>query len=99
MAQALARGTTETPRRKVEPFIRCSSLLINMCIPVFTCVQVRTVMNSARTRDRKILPQDGFNYSTTRMINKYLEVSTRARLWGWSRPYASAPGCSCNAAV
>ncbi|PNW85188.1 hypothetical protein CHLRE_03g175400v5 [Chlamydomonas reinhardtii] len=39
--------------------------------------KVRTVMNSARTRDRKILPQDGFNYSTTRMINKYLEGKTQ----------------------
>lgn len=33
-------------------------------------------MNSARTRDRKVLPQDAFNYSTTRMINKYLEGKT-----------------------
>ena len=41
--------------------------------------QVRTVMNSARTRDRKVLPQDGFNYSTTRMINKYLEGKTQVR--------------------
>lgn len=38
--------------------------------------QVRTVVNSARTKDRKVLMQDGFNYSTTRMINKYLEGKT-----------------------
>jgi hypothetical protein len=44
--------------------------------------QVRTVMNSARTRDRKVLPQDGFNYSTTRMINKYLEGKTQVRTAG-----------------
>ncbi|KAG2483453.1 hypothetical protein HYH03_017707 [Edaphochlamys debaryana] len=39
--------------------------------------KVRTVMNSARTRDRKVLPGDGFNYSTTRMINRYLEGKTQ----------------------
>jgi len=35
--------------------------------------KVRTCMNTARTKNRVILPTDGFNYSTTRMINKYLE--------------------------
>lgn len=45
-------------------------------------VQVRTTMNSARTRDRKVLPGDGFNYSTTRMINKYLEGKTQGEEMG-----------------
>ncbi|GIL43028.1 hypothetical protein Vafri_837 [Volvox africanus] len=39
--------------------------------------KVRNVMNAVRTRDRKVLPQDGFNYSTTRMMNKYLEGKTQ----------------------
>lgn len=39
--------------------------------------KVRTAMNGARTRSRKIQPSDGFNYSTTRMINKYLEGKTQ----------------------
>lgn len=35
--------------------------------------KVRTTMNVARTKNRHALSTDGFNYSTTRMINKYLE--------------------------
>lgn len=35
--------------------------------------KVRTAMHQARTRGRPITPSDGFNYSTTRLINKYLE--------------------------
>lgn len=38
--------------------------------------RVRSVMNTTRTRSRKVLPTDGFNYSTTRMMNKYLEGKT-----------------------
>ena len=38
--------------------------------------KVRTTMNSTRTKSRKVLPTDGFNYSTTRMMNKYLEGKT-----------------------
>ena len=39
--------------------------------------KVRTAMNQARTKSRVILPSDGFNYSTSRMINKYLEGKTQ----------------------
>ncbi|KAG1678199.1 hypothetical protein FOA52_016136 [Chlamydomonas sp. UWO 241] len=35
--------------------------------------RVRVAMQQARTKGRVIMPQDGFNYSTTRLINKYLE--------------------------
>ena len=34
-------------------------------------------MNQTRTKNRKVLFTDGFNYSTTRMINKYLEGKTQ----------------------
>ena len=39
--------------------------------------KVRSAMNKARTKSRVILPADGFNYSTTRMMNKYLEGKTQ----------------------
>ncbi len=39
--------------------------------------KVRTSMHNARTKGRVILPTDGFNYSTQRMINKYLEGKTQ----------------------
>lgn len=39
--------------------------------------KVRSAMNQTRTKSRVILPSDGFNYSTTRMINKYLEGKTQ----------------------
>lgn len=39
--------------------------------------KVRTSMNQARIKGRVILPTDGFNYSTARMINKYLEGKTQ----------------------
>jgi len=35
--------------------------------------KVRTSMHTSRTKNRKIMGSDGFNYSTTRMMNKYLE--------------------------
>ena len=38
--------------------------------------KVRTLMNQSRTKSRVIIPSDGINYSTARMINKYLEGKT-----------------------
>lgn len=38
--------------------------------------KVRTTMNSTRTKNRMVLPSDGFNGSTTRLLNKYLEGKT-----------------------
>ncbi|MEW5303608.1 MAG: hypothetical protein WDW36_006284 [Sanguina aurantia] len=35
--------------------------------------KVRSTMNNSRTKNRKVLPADGYNYSTTRMMNRYLE--------------------------
>jgi hypothetical protein len=34
-------------------------------------------MHDARTKGRVVLPTDGFNYSTSRLINKYLEGKTQ----------------------
>ena len=39
--------------------------------------KVRTSMHDARTKGRVILPTDGLNYSTQRMINKYLSGKTQ----------------------
>jgi len=39
--------------------------------------KVRNLMNMSRTKSRVILPSDGLNYSTARMINKYLEGKTQ----------------------
>ncbi len=39
--------------------------------------KVRTIMNQSRTKSKVILPSDGINYSTARMINKYLEGKTQ----------------------
>ncbi|KAJ9510214.1 hypothetical protein QJQ45_015693 [Haematococcus lacustris] len=39
--------------------------------------KVRTSMHTSRTRNRMVFSTDGFNYSTTRMINKYLEGKTQ----------------------
>jgi glucose-6-phosphate isomerase len=33
---------------------------------------VRTIIHMARSKHRFVNDSDGFNYSTTRMINKYL---------------------------
>jgi glucose-6-phosphate isomerase len=35
--------------------------------------KVRTTINACRTKHRSVSPQDGFNYSTTRLMAKYLE--------------------------
>ena len=34
--------------------------------------QVRTTVNTCRTKQRKVVPSDGFNHSTTRLMNRYL---------------------------
>lgn len=39
--------------------------------------KVRNLMNMSRTKSRVILPSDGLNYSTARIINKYLEGKTQ----------------------
>ncbi|GMH41089.1 hypothetical protein BSKO_08999 [Bryopsis sp. KO-2023] len=39
--------------------------------------KVRSIMNVTRTQDRKVRTDDGFNYSTTRLINKYLAGKNR----------------------
>lgn len=39
--------------------------------------QVRTTINACRTKHRSVSPQDGFNYSTTRLMAK---VSQRVML-------------------
>jgi hypothetical protein len=33
-------------------------------------LQVRTTINACRTKHRSVSPQDGFNYSTTRLMAK-----------------------------
>ena len=33
-------------------------------------LQVRTTLNTSRTKNRIVFSTEGFNYSTTRMINK-----------------------------
>ena len=38
--------------------------------------QCRTKMNEARTDDRLVDASDGFNYSTTKLLNKYLQGKT-----------------------
>eukprot|EP00798_Chlamydomonas_sp_ICE-L_P003462 gene3462-13521_t len=38
--------------------------------------RVRLTMSTTRTKGRRVLPSDGFNYSTTRMMNRYLEGKT-----------------------
>ncbi len=35
--------------------------------------RVRSTIHTCRTRNSVLLPSDGFNYATTRLINKYLE--------------------------
>ena len=37
--------------------------------------KVRTNMNSARTVHRRIKPADGFNHSTTRLLNRSAKLS------------------------
>jgi len=39
--------------------------------------RVREVMSAARNKQRLVEPSDGFNTSTQRMINKYLEGKTQ----------------------
>ena len=34
--------------------------------------QVRTTINTCRTKHRSVSPQDGFNYSTTRLMAKVI---------------------------
>jgi glucose-6-phosphate isomerase len=41
--------------------------------------KVRTKINEARNNNRFIAGSDGFNYSTTRMINKYLAGKEQVR--------------------
>ncbi len=41
--------------------------------------KVRTMIHTSRTRNRKVTLSDGFNYSTTRIMNKYLEGKTQVR--------------------
>ncbi len=44
---------------------------------------MRTKINEARNNNRFMAPSDGFNYSTTRMINKYLSGKKQvSRAWG-----------------
>jgi hypothetical protein len=45
--------------------------------PPPTRLQVRTTLNVSRTKNRHVFATDGFNYSTTRMMNKYLEGKTQ----------------------
>jgi len=35
-------------------------------------LQVRTTVHTCRTKHRKVTDNDGFNHSTTRLMNKYL---------------------------
>jgi glucose-6-phosphate isomerase len=39
--------------------------------------KIRTVMNASRTKNRGVVPSDGLNNSTTRLMNKYLEGKTQ----------------------
>jgi glucose-6-phosphate isomerase len=39
--------------------------------------KIRAMMNQSRTKSRVVFPSDGINYSTARMINKYLEGKTQ----------------------
>ena len=68
--------------------------------------KVRSVMNATRTKIRKVLPTDGFNYSTTRMMNKYLEgkttllypegTSSRVHAAGWTTRLLKTPQIVCQ---
>ena len=51
---------------------------------------MRTKINEARTGARFMAASDGFNYSTTRLINKYLAGKKQAR--PARRPSFSARG-------
>jgi hypothetical protein len=44
--------------------------------------KVRTKINEARNNNRFMANSDGFNYSTTRMINKYLAGKKQVRPGG-----------------
>ncbi len=61
--------------------------------------KVRNTMNTSRTRNRIILPSDGFNYSTTRMINKYLEGKTQMLYPEGELGTCKAWACPCRARV
>jgi len=39
--------------------------------------RVRTMINSTRTKSKRVTTGDGFNSSTTKMINRYLEGKTQ----------------------
>jgi glucose-6-phosphate isomerase len=39
--------------------------------------KVRSTIQQSRTKNRTVAITDGFNYSTTRMMNKYLEGKTQ----------------------
>ncbi|CAL5218666.1 g372 [Coccomyxa viridis] len=39
--------------------------------------KVRAEMNMCRTQDRKVGPSDGFNHSTTKLLNRYLDGKAR----------------------
>ena len=34
--------------------------------------KVRAEMHSCRTKDRKVMPSDGFNHSTTKLLNRWV---------------------------
>ena len=38
---------------------------------------VRSTINRCRTMNKRVAPSDGFNYSTAKMINRYLEGKTQ----------------------
>jgi hypothetical protein len=45
--------------------------------------KVRQIINTSRTAHRFINNSDGFNYSTTRLLNKYLQVGCGRAVCVW----------------
>ena len=46
--------------------------------------KVRAEMHSCRTKDRKVLPSDGFNHSTTKLLNRSGPPATICLCFAWT---------------
>lgn len=55
--------------------------------------KVRQIINQSRNKHRFINNSDGFNYSTTRLLNKYLQVRMTAWQLGSCRVSAVLASC------
>jgi hypothetical protein len=57
--------------------------------------KVRQMINTSRNKHRFINNSDGFNYSTTRLLNKYLQVRIYGRMCGGAWGQAAVCVCIC----